>query len=182
MRTMFTALLVVTVGCSEDTSPPQRALSVTWNQGDGCVVRETCFAGASCTPAAPYETECSQEMAKVTYAKLADGTCRLLPSGCTSSGCLGDMTECPPLAMELPTVRWSVERKPEGPTCNAIPQPRTALSPKREAIEISCETYQGVSMIAKGHESCFGFTVAECPEPATCQPSGGGVELWCPRK
>jgi hypothetical protein len=171
MRTMFTALLVVTAACSEDSSPPDRVLSLTWNQGDGCVVREACFAGTSCAPAAPYETECSQEMAKLTYAKLADGTCRVLPADCKSASCLGDMTECPPHAMDLPTLRWTLERTEDGTDCNVAPQPRTAISKPKETFQVACHKFGEAQVIVRANELCLGEAAG-----------GAQFQVSCPRR
>jgi len=159
-------------------------------------VREVC-PGTDCRPASPYETACPEHdqyrMRREgeapnddtrRYGRLADGACRERPRTCQEHACLGAATACPPPpGAPLPTLRWTVERTPDGRTCTVVPVPPTELSAKLAPLTAPCDAYEDIHSIERRPDgTCMGLDDFPCPEGARCEPTEHHGPLPCPTR
>jgi len=72
-------------------------------RGEGCHAEEEdhdCPPGVDCNPPKPRMVPCPPgitEEIDVNITQLADGTCAVVPDGCTKVDCVTDKTPCPPV-------------------------------------------------------------------------------------
>lgn len=72
-------------------------------RGEGCHAEEEdhdCPPGVDCNPPKPRMVPCPPGITEehdIDVTKLPDGTCAVVPEGCTDVGCVTDKTPCPPI-------------------------------------------------------------------------------------
>jgi len=185
-RHWFTAPFVVTaaaapLACSSSTGRGERRDFPPGVKGSWYVMRDvsscsasapmSCPKNATCNPPPPQAIECPSGMGEqvtVRVIELGDGTCAMLPDGCTREACAQGPTPCPvPWGERLPTLEWAVNLV-DG-KCVASPGPRTRDEPPRSGVEVPCLPFENkggsIDRAAAGAD-CHACALSPC-DPAT---------------
>lgn len=127
-RTAFAAPVIITVaaGCSSSKEPPKekRFSGETWQ----VAMRDMkCYATEpGSNPPAPREIECPPGMSGhnvITVGTVGEGTCAIVPRGCTDAACAKIHTPCPlpygKVVVHALANLWKIEK--HGELCHAEP-------------------------------------------------------------
>lgn len=115
-RRVFAASVVVTIaacgGSHKEPNEPETGFHGMWSvskMAGTCSAHEGmsgCPRGAMCNPPPPRAIACPAEATedkRLEVAKLADGSCAIVPDGCKTAACAVTKTACPlEMGEELP--------------------------------------------------------------------------------